>query len=204
MNNPWESIDLDDYEKHMSLCSVFQLQTMNQIMKEQFYTHPVKSIMVLGVAGGNGLEHINNQVIEKVYGIDINEGYLNTCRKRYPELRGTLETLCVDLTQDIDLPYADLVVANLLVEYIGYECFQRVIKKVNPKYVSCIIQVNMNHSFVSDSPYIHAFDRLEEVLRIVDENGLVDAMNEVNYNKILHQENLLPNGKKFVRIDFTS
>ena len=40
MSNPWEEIDLNDYENHMSLSSVFQLQTMNQMMKEQFYTYP--------------------------------------------------------------------------------------------------------------------------------------------------------------------
>ena len=36
MNNPWEEIKLDDYEKHMSLDSVKQLQTINKMMKEQF------------------------------------------------------------------------------------------------------------------------------------------------------------------------
>jgi len=54
MNNPWKNIDIEDYEKHMSLDSVFQLQTMNQMMKEQFYTHSIKSIMIFGIAGGNG------------------------------------------------------------------------------------------------------------------------------------------------------
>ena len=48
MNNPWEEIKLSDYENHMSLESVFQLQTMNQMMKEQFYAYPVKSVMILG------------------------------------------------------------------------------------------------------------------------------------------------------------
>jgi hypothetical protein len=203
MNNPWEDINLEDYEKHMSLDSVFQLQAMNQMMKEQFYTYPIKSIMVLGIAGGNGLEHINNQVINRVYGIDINEKYLNTCKKRYPELEGILETLCKDLTQDIELPYADLLVANLLIEYIGYEYFQKAVKKVNPKYVSCIIQVNTNDSFVSDSPYLHVFDRLDEILHPVEESGLVEAMRNINYKKDRLQERKLPNGKKFIRIDFT-
>lgn len=32
--NPWESIHLEDYEKHMSLDSVFQLQTLDEIMRE--------------------------------------------------------------------------------------------------------------------------------------------------------------------------
>lgn len=76
MGNPWEEIDLNDYESHMSLDSVFQLQTMNQMMKKQFYDHPIRSVMILGIAGGNGLEHINTQLLDKVYGVDINKNYL--------------------------------------------------------------------------------------------------------------------------------
>ena len=35
MKNPWETIKLDDYENHMKLASVSQLQAMNQMMKGQ-------------------------------------------------------------------------------------------------------------------------------------------------------------------------
>lgn len=70
MNNPWLEINLDDYENHMSLDSVFQLQTMNKIMKEQFYAHSVKTMMILGIAGGNGLEHVDKKIFDKVYGVD--------------------------------------------------------------------------------------------------------------------------------------
>lgn len=52
---------------------MFQLQTMSQMMKEQFYAYPVKSIMILGVTGGNGLEHVDKQRLDKVYGMDINK-----------------------------------------------------------------------------------------------------------------------------------
>ena len=58
MNNPWEDIKLDDYENHMSLDSVKQLQTMDAIMKEQFGDYPVDTAMIFGIAGGNGLEHV--------------------------------------------------------------------------------------------------------------------------------------------------
>ena len=61
MNNPWIDIDLNSYENHMSLENVRQLQTMNQMMKEQFSVYDVESIMVLGIAGGNGLEHIDRK-----------------------------------------------------------------------------------------------------------------------------------------------
>lgn len=53
MSNPWEEVSLNDYENHMSLDSVKQLQTMNSIMKEQFDAYPASTAMVLGVAGGN-------------------------------------------------------------------------------------------------------------------------------------------------------
>lgn len=76
IKNPWEEISLDDYENHMKLDSVMQLQAMNEMMKGQFYAYPISSIMILGVAGGNGLEHIQEKNFEKVYGVDINPSYL--------------------------------------------------------------------------------------------------------------------------------
>ena len=168
MSNPWEEISLSDYENHMSLESVNQLQTMNSIMKKQFSDYPVKTAMVLGIAGGNGLEHVSSDKFEKVYGIDINEGYLKTVEERYKGLAGILECLSIDLiTEPEKLPHAELVIANLLIEYIGYEAFQKAVQKIDPEYVSCVIQINTDEAqWVSDSPYLHAFDRLDDFLRI--------------------------------------
>ncbi len=70
MKNPWEEISLSDYENHMKLDSVMQLQAMNEMMKGQFDTYPVSSVMILGVAGGNGLEHISKDKFERVYGLE--------------------------------------------------------------------------------------------------------------------------------------
>lgn len=55
MNNPWKEIDLADYENHMKLDNVMQLQTMNSMMKNQFGDYPVSTAMVLGIAGGKSL-----------------------------------------------------------------------------------------------------------------------------------------------------
>lgn len=199
--NPWETIDLNDYESHMSLDSVYQLQVLNEIMKEQFHTYDIKTVMILGVAGGNGLEHVGH--MDKVYGVDVNQQYLQVCKARYSQLGGRLETICVDLLYDnLQLPNTELLVANLLIEYIGYECFQKVVEHVKPKYVSCVIQINQEDSFVSDSPYLHAFDCLDEVHHQMEEQTLICAMNEIGYKKELVKEQELPNGKKLVRIDF--
>ena len=43
----------------MILDSVMQLQAMNEMMKGQFEAYPITNVMILGIAGGNGLEHID-------------------------------------------------------------------------------------------------------------------------------------------------
>lgn len=203
MKNPWEEIPLDDYENHMRLDSVRQLQAMNEMMKDQFGDYSVSTVMILGIAGGNGLEHIEKGRLKKIYGIDVNTSYLDEVNRRYSDISDVLECICIDLTKDVRcLPPADLVIANLLIEYIGYECFQKVIQQVRPKYVSCIIQINIEDGWVSDSPYLHVFDRLEEVHCQMDEMSLKSAMEGIGYHAGKTLEYLLPNGKKLVKMDF--
>ena len=71
-----------------------------------------------------------------------------------------------------------------------------------PIYVSCIIQINVDDSFVSDSPYLHAFDGLGTVHHQMDEQELQNSMNEIDYQLIQLLEYQLPNGKKLVQLDF--
>lgn len=203
MANPWETISLSDYESHMALSSVMQLQALNEMMKGQLGDYPASRAMILGVAGGNGLEHIRRGQFEKVYGVDVNAAYLEEAARRYPGLDGALECLRADLTEEpCRLPEADLVIADLLVEYIGYESFQRVVRRVKPRYISCVLQVDAEGGWVSDSPYLHAFDGLERVHRRIEEEALRRAMEEIGYHVIRTEEHGLPNGKKLARVDF--
>ena len=205
MKNPWEEISLDDYENHMSLESVNQLQTLNAMMKKQFEDHDADRVMILGVAGGNGLEHIRPEKYTKVYGVDINEDYLKVVAERYAYLGDVLECLHVDLFNEADkLPHTDLLIADLLIEYIGTEAFVNVVRKTSPKYVSCIIQINTDaENWVSDSPYIHAFDGLDAVHHQMETISLSSAMMAVGYRKGLEHTESLPNGKALVRLDFS-
>ena len=100
MDNPWKSIKLSDYENHMKLDSVKQLQTLNGMIKKQLNTYSVNSVMILGIAGGNGLEHIDFGKYTAVYGVDVNSEYLSEVQKRYVKTDGILKCLCVDLTSD--------------------------------------------------------------------------------------------------------
>lgn len=204
MVNPWKKINLSDYENHMSLVSVKQLQALNLIMKDQLSDYDVHTVMIMGIAGGNGLEHITNEKYQKVYGIDINEDFLKAVAERYKSLSDVLECLNIDIVTETDkLPEAELLIANLLVEYVGYEAFSEALEKVKPDYVSCVVQINEDVTqWVSNSPYIHAFDELDSVHHQMEENELTLVMNETGYRLINKSKTALPNGKSFVRLDY--
>ena len=57
---------------------------------------------------------------------------------------------------------------------------------------------------MSESPYLRAFDRLDEVHHQMEEKALKAAMNDIGYSLILQESCPLPNGKALVRLDFQS
>lgn len=203
MNNPWEEIELDDYENHMKLDSVMQLQAMNEMMKDQFHRYPVSSAIILGIAGGNGLCHITPETFEHVYGVDINASYLEKCIERYPSLNGVFHPIKADLVNEAHiLPRADLVIANLLIEYIGYGALKRILSVCKPTYLSSIIQINTGIDFISDSPYLHVFDDVSEVHHQISGNELTQNLETIGYHFIFKSEKALPNDKRLVRMDY--
>lgn len=46
MENPWKFIKLSDYESHMALGTVMQLQVLNRIMKKQLDIYPVQLSLI--------------------------------------------------------------------------------------------------------------------------------------------------------------
>lgn len=203
MSNPWEKVSLEDYENHMKLSSVMQLQKLNEIMKSQIYKYKILTAAILGVAGGNGLEHIDTSRIKTVYGIDINQNYLDVCKEKYKNLKDCLVLKKLDLSNlTNDLPSVDIIIANLFIEYIGIDAFIEQLSKNPPLYVSCVIQKNPDINFVSNSPYIEAFNEISSLHRDIEKDSLVKAMRKINYNLIFSEEHILPNMKKFIRMDF--
>lgn len=51
-------------------------------------------------------------------------------------------------------------------------------------------------------PYIHAFDRLDEVHHQMEQGALTSAMRAVGFSLILQKSEKLPNGKALVRMDY--
>ena len=96
-----------------------------------------------------------------------------------------------------------MLVANLLIEYIGYDAFVRAVNIINPEYISCVIQINTDEEmWVSDSPYIHAFDCLDEIHHQMESDVLNEKMNSIGFKLILQDMTELPNSKALVRLDY--
>lgn len=205
MCNPWEKIDLNIYETHMASGNVLQLQTLNTITKQQLNDYDHTNTAILGIAGGNGLENIDITTTKKVYGIDINIEYLAMCRERYPQLSNVLELIYCDLNDiNIILPFSNILICNLIVEYLGVYKFTELIKnnRENINIVSCVIQKNNNNSFVSSSGLSSEFDPLMSIHNDIDRDELLNSFINTGFQCIKNLVYPLPNGKEFIRIDF--
>ena len=205
MKNPWEKIDLEVYEKHMSHDNVYQLQKLNEIMKEQFQDNKHENVGVLGVAGGNGLNNIDISNVRKVFAIDVNREYLNVCRERYDYMGEILETICRDINdKEFSFPKTDLIVCNLIIEYIGEEQFVAIVErnKENIKLISCVIQDNEKNSFVSDSEYSSHFTPIASINHDINDNKLKNLFAKIGFNCVKTKNYNLPNNKSFIRMDF--
>ncbi len=216
MSNAWKNIKPDDYDAHMSHPNVAQIQMLSRIIKEQFELIPLERrsfscAAILGITNGNGLEHVNPCGIGKVIGIDINSEFLNESRVRYPDVESKLELFQLDLMNDIFktaeiLSQCDLIIANLLIKHIHLNNFIKIISAL-PKHrqtVSCVIQVNPDGIAVSHSGFEHVFDEIAKLREEESEDLITQSMNENGFiltNRLLYD---LPNGKLFIRLDYSA
>ena len=205
LNNPWQGINLEIYENHMKSDAVFQLQTLNLITKEQLESYGHETVGILGVAGGNGLDQIDLPTTKKIYGFDINKDYLDVCQNRYSYMGNTLELLQCDISDStFTLPKTDLLIANLIIEYVGDATFVSLINqnRNQVEVVSCTIQKKQADSFVSQSNYTSAFEPLLSISYDADAKKLIDLFSTEKFSCLKIKEYALPNGKKFIRLDF--
>jgi hypothetical protein len=203
--HPWRGIDLDVYERHMGDAQVGQLQRLREITREQLAAYPARSVGVLGIAGGNGLDLIDPLTVDAVYGYDINPDYLHACDGRYRGVFGDrLHLVEATIDRALRIERVDLLIANLIVEYVGGEEFAAFTAANAPRIgvVSCVIQRNDSQGFVSSTPDASAFDGLATVASDIQAEALTALMSAAGFETLDTVEYSLPNGKTLVRQDF--
>jgi predicted TPR repeat methyltransferase len=203
-SNPWLEIPLADYENHMSHHLVGQSVLLNSLTKKYLDEIKPKTAVFLGIAGGNGLEHIDSNFTQSVYGIDINQEYLDATFKRYNHTIASLQLMKLDIVEHSErICKADFIWAALILEYTGIEkvfefCSNNICKG---GHLVVSIQSNNNKQTVSNTG-IETVKKAGDIFSIVDPGDLIHKAAISGYRQIGKEENALPNGKSIITFHF--
>jgi hypothetical protein len=197
--NPWLQLPLEEYESHMGSRGTNQLGPLADLFGEAVARLRPRSLAVLGVSGGNGLQHVDSTLTVRVVAIDLNPAYLETTRQRYPDVRG-LELHPIDLAHDtLSLEPVALVHAALLFEHAGIgKCLDNALSLVAPGgHLSVVLQLpTVRHEAVTPSP-LPRINALAEHFSFVDPHRLRRILSAQGL-RLTHQSRVaLASGKVF-------
>jgi predicted N-acetyltransferase YhbS len=197
--SPWDCIPLADYEAHMANEQVGQLQMLSRLTKSCLESLKPESAIFLGVAGGNGLGHVNTTITKSVIGIDISQSYLAEAFRRYRDRIPGLRLLKLDITRSTGrIAQADMIWAALVLEYTGVvPALEFAINNLRP-HGSLVVTIQSNNGVTAVSPTgVASVHRAADICRPVEEAELVDAASHNGFAMIRREESFLPNGKSF-------
>ncbi len=196
--DPWLDIPLSDYEGHMSADSVAQLSVLGSLFAEVLAECRPESVAILGVAGGNGLEHVDPLVTRRVVGVDLNRSYLEAVRRRHG-VRLHLELHRLDLaTEKLELEPVHLVHAALIFEHAGTDrCLENAIALVAPDgALSVVLQLPGSAPDVAATPFL-SIQTLARNFSIIDPGAFTSLLETRGFRLRAQTTRPLPGGKAF-------
>ncbi len=199
MANPWLGVSLADYEGHMNSAEVQQLGALSDLFAEALAFRYPESVAILGIAGGNGLDHIDASVTKRVVGLDVNPRYLEAARQRYSRLSG-LELYCADLAKTVvHLPPVQLVHAALVFEHAGVGlCLESALSLVAPGGVlSAVVQLPSELEEPVSPSRFHSMRNLKPDFSLIDRAWLCNTLAGRGFRRAYQARRSLPAGKGF-------
>lgn len=200
MANPWLKISPDDYENHMASPEVRQLKALNQIFKNFLIDLKPKSVAILGCCTGNGFEHIDSSVTERVVGIDINPNFLSIVKERFSSSIPNLELVEFDISNDeLEIQQVDLVFGALIFEYVDIKKGMTNVRKImkpGGHFAACLQMPSESCSAVTLTQY-KSLDNLSEILNLIEPDVFRKILFRFGFREIETYEVPLLQGKKF-------
>lgn len=174
--NPWTVVPAPDYERHMGPEGVDQLAPLASIFQETYLSAQPDRVLVLGCATGNGLEHVDPSVTNRIVGVDVNLVYLGIARQRFFHLGPRLELYCKDATEYRAPPGTfDLIHAALVFEYLHPEVLVRRIAEWLADHGTCaaVLQLPGGEAAEAAEPSSRAMQIIRKAMRLVPPDELV-------------------------------
>ena len=117
--NPWTLVPAAEYEAFMGAAGTDETGPLATLFARVYLARRPRRLAVLGVATGNGLEHVRVRETGRTVGVDVNLSYLAVTRQRHMSLGPSLQLVCGDLEKvELDEDGFDLVHAALVLEYV--------------------------------------------------------------------------------------
>lgn len=201
--NVWSQISLEDYETHMSHKTVMQAQLLSSILSEKLNLYKPKSMSIWGIAGGNGLEHIDSNITKEVVGIDINGEFLKQCKNPYQSTLENLKLYNCDLSSNNKPEYkTDFIYAALILEYVSVkEVLLYATKCLNKDSTLTIVVQNDNGNHSISETDIESIKKIGDVFNTVSIENLKNIVSDYDLHICSDKEYSLSSGKSFRVID---
>jgi SAM-dependent methyltransferase len=205
MANPWLDIPADDYVGHMSHPAVNQRAVLNRLLRDALADARPRSLLVIGCSTGNGLEHVNPAVTERVTVVDINASYLRGLVSQFSNPGFELEIRCLDVNEAVfERDAFDVVHAALVLEYVDWRpLVARLASALAPSGVlSVVLQLPSTESPAVTPTAFTSLRSLESLFHFVDPDALIEATSDVGLTLDLRRLEPLPAGKTFQVLRF--
>ncbi len=177
--SPWTLVPAADYEGHMGPECADQLAPLSAIFASAYRALRPERLLVLGVATGNGLEHVDPAITARTVGLDVNIQYLAVARQRHMRLGPGLELFCSDVERAQQPAESfDLVWAALLFEHVDLRVVApRVAGWLAPGGSLVAVLQLPGGPMVAPSPY-PSVQALAAAMRLVPPDELADRFEE--------------------------
>ena len=183
----------------MSSAGVEQLAVLSELFKRALDRCRPESVAVLGVAGGNGLEHIDSSITKRVVGVDINPSYLDKVQRRFGTLPG-LELHCRDLAEtDFSLAPVAMVHAALIFEHAGSgSALESALSLVAPAgRLSVVLQLPSEEEPGVASTGFRSMQTLKQDFTLIDTSEFQRLLWRAGFELAAQERRSLPGGKAF-------
>lgn len=204
LNNPWLKISASDYVNHMSSSEVMQYQMINDCFKSVIGKYKPKKLFVPGCTIGNGFEHINWNVIEKVTALDINDSYLKILQENFGKYQ-SLEIINKDVVRFQTEEKYDLIFTALLFEYVDIS--KTLSKMKNLMTADSILYVilqlpSKKVSMISQTKY-KSLEQLSSLMKLVDIEQFKTIAKKLQLEIKAETTIRLKSGKSFLGLELT-
>ena len=184
----------------MALPSVGQAQLLGTALQRTVAQFQPRSLAVLGVAGGNGLELVDSAIVRRVVALDFHPDYLALCTRRHATSFDQFEPVLHDLSQGPPLiAPVECIFAGLVLEYLCIESFCGYLAPLLTTGGSFAVLLQLPSATlpeISASPF-SSLSRLEPAFSFVQPTSLDNALSARGLSRTASERYETASGKSF-------